>query len=145
MLDASSRGALLSKSYTEGFDLIESITANTYQWPTIRANPAPNTSKKPAGVHEVSETTALAAQVAQIHNVMKNLLTPHALPAVASEPVNVVSDSAEVACVYCGGAHLYEECPANPVSANYVNNFNKNNNPYSKRYNPDWRSHPNFS
>jgi hypothetical protein len=34
-----------------------------------------------------------------------------------------VSDSAEVACVYCGGAHLYEECPANPVSANYVNNF----------------------
>jgi hypothetical protein len=70
MLDASSGGALLSKSYTEGFDLIESITTNTYQWPTIRANPASNTSKKPAGVHEVSETTALAAQIAQIHNMM---------------------------------------------------------------------------
>jgi hypothetical protein len=106
MLDASSGGALLSKSYTEGFDLIESITTNTYQWPTIRANPASNTSKKSAGVHEVSETTALAAQVAQIHNMMKNLLTPPALHAVASEPINVVSDSAEVACVYCGGAHL---------------------------------------
>ncbi|MCI48499.1 hypothetical protein A2U01_0069742, partial [Trifolium medium] len=32
MLDASSGGALLSKSYTDGFALIESITANTYQW-----------------------------------------------------------------------------------------------------------------
>ncbi|MCI57135.1 hypothetical protein A2U01_0078386, partial [Trifolium medium] len=41
MLDASSGGVLLSKSYTEGFALIESITANTYQWPTVRATPAP--------------------------------------------------------------------------------------------------------
>jgi hypothetical protein len=77
--------------------------------------------------------------------MMKNLLTPPALPAVASDPVNVISDSTEVACVYCGGAHLYEECPANPVSANYVNNFNKNNNPYNKRYNPGLRNHLNFS
>ncbi|KAK2450136.1 hypothetical protein QL285_009271 [Trifolium repens] len=145
MLDASSGGALLSKSYTEGFDLIESITANTYQWPTIRANPASNTSKKPVGVHEVCETTTLAAQIALIHNMMKTLLTSPALPTVTAEPVNVVSDSAEVACVYCGGAHLYEEYPANPVSTNYVNNFNKNNNPYSERYNPGWRNHPNFS
>ncbi|MCI65817.1 hypothetical protein A2U01_0087075, partial [Trifolium medium] len=28
-------------------------------------------AKKTAGIHEVSETTALAAQVAQIHNMMK--------------------------------------------------------------------------
>jgi hypothetical protein len=30
ILDASSGGALLSKSYIKGFALIESITANTY-------------------------------------------------------------------------------------------------------------------
>ncbi|MCI55905.1 hypothetical protein A2U01_0077156, partial [Trifolium medium] len=66
MLDASFGGALLSKSYTDGFALIESITVNTYQWPTNRATPPPTAAKKPAGMHKVSETT-LAAQVAQIH------------------------------------------------------------------------------
>ncbi|MCI74539.1 hypothetical protein A2U01_0095803, partial [Trifolium medium] len=78
-----SGGALLSKSYTEGFALIESITTNTYQWPTARANPA--LAKKPAGIHEVSETTALAAQSAQIHNMMKTLMTPPVLPATKAE------------------------------------------------------------
>ncbi|MCI68125.1 hypothetical protein A2U01_0089384, partial [Trifolium medium] len=83
-----------------GFALIESITANTYQWPTVRATSAP--AKKTIGIHEVSETTAIATQVAQIHNMMKILMLPPSLPEVASEPVKVVADSAEVACVYCG-------------------------------------------
>ncbi|XP_058725983.1 uncharacterized protein LOC131597295 [Vicia villosa] len=91
MLDASSGGALLSKSYEEGYRLIE---------------------KKASGVHEVTETTALAAQVA---------------------------------CVYYGGEHLFEECTANPISANYVGNNNRYNNPYNNTYNPRWRNHPNFS
>ncbi|MCI39763.1 hypothetical protein A2U01_0060995, partial [Trifolium medium] len=121
-----SGGAILSKSYTEGFALIESIIANTYQWPTVRANLVP--AKKTASIHEVSETTALAAQVAQIHNMMKTLMLPPALPEVALEPVKVVADSAEVACVYCGGTHLFDDCPGNPVSVNYVANFGKNNN-----------------
>ncbi|XP_058733004.1 uncharacterized protein LOC131604588 [Vicia villosa] len=38
MLDAYSEGELLSKSYEEGYRMIESITTNTYQWPTTRAN-----------------------------------------------------------------------------------------------------------
>ncbi|MCI43397.1 hypothetical protein A2U01_0064634, partial [Trifolium medium] len=38
------------------------ITDNTYQLPTARATPTP--AKKPDGIHEVSETTALVAQVA---------------------------------------------------------------------------------
>ncbi|MCI88826.1 hypothetical protein A2U01_0110114, partial [Trifolium medium] len=70
-----------------------------------RANPAP--AKKPAGIHEVSETTAIAAQIAQIHNMMKTLMTRPVLPATEAEPVKVVTDSAEVACVYCGGGHLF--------------------------------------
>jgi hypothetical protein len=53
-------------------------------------------------VHEVSETTALAAQVALIHHMMKALLTPPVILEV------IATDSAEVACVYCGGAHLFE-------------------------------------
>ncbi|MCI28327.1 hypothetical protein A2U01_0049527, partial [Trifolium medium] len=57
----------------------------------------------------------------------------------------VVTDSAEVACVYCGGGHLFEDCPGNPVSVNYVANYSKHNNPYSATYSPGWKNHPNFS
>ncbi|MCI77017.1 hypothetical protein A2U01_0098287, partial [Trifolium medium] len=77
-----------SKSYNEGFDLIESITANTYQWPTTRANPGP--AKKTAGVHEVSETTALAAQIAQLSKMMKTFMTTPIKPTAEPEPVKVV-------------------------------------------------------
>jgi len=34
IFDASSKGALLSKSYQECYDLVEFITANSYQWTT---------------------------------------------------------------------------------------------------------------
>ncbi|MCI64656.1 hypothetical protein A2U01_0085914, partial [Trifolium medium] len=60
-------------------------------WPTARANLAP--AKKIAGIHEVSETTVLAAQIAQIHNMMKTLMTPPVLPANEAEPVKVVTDT----------------------------------------------------
>ncbi|KAI5427241.1 hypothetical protein KIW84_032592 [Lathyrus oleraceus] len=65
MLDASSGGALLSDSYEEGYKLIKSITDNTYQWPVSRVVPTPN-QKKPTGVHEVTETVVLTAQIAQL-------------------------------------------------------------------------------
>ncbi|XP_058725922.1 uncharacterized protein LOC131597232 [Vicia villosa] len=140
MLDASSGGALLSKSYEEGYRLIESITTNTYQWPTARANVS-TTQRRPAGVHEVTETTLLVAQVVQIHKMMKSLMTPDT---PKPDPVKVVTDALEVSCVYCGGVHLFEECTVNPVSANYVGNNNIYNNPYNNTYNPEWRNHPNF-
>ncbi|MCI42364.1 hypothetical protein A2U01_0063601, partial [Trifolium medium] len=41
----------------------------------------------------------------------------------------------EVACVYCGGGHLFADCHGNPISVNYVANYNKNNNPYNVTYN----------
>ena len=52
-----------------------------------------------------------------------------------------------VSCVYCGEGHLFDNCPGNPTSVNYVGSFNKQNqdNPYSNTYNPGWRQHPNFS
>lgn len=61
-----------------------------------------------------------------------------------TEHVNIVIDAPEVACVYCGGALLSEECSANPVSVNYVRN-KKFNNLYSNTYNPLWRNNPKFS
>lgn len=50
-------------SYIEGYNLIENITANTYQFPATRAF-TPISLKKSDGVHEVTESTSLVAQVA---------------------------------------------------------------------------------
>ncbi|KAI5419141.1 hypothetical protein KIW84_043362 [Lathyrus oleraceus] len=116
MLDASSGGTLLSESYEGGYRLIKSITSNKYQCPVTRET-SNSTQKRHASVYEVIETTTLAAQV--------------------------VTGASEVACVYCGGAHLFEECSANPVSVSYIGN-NKYNNPYINTYNLGWRNHPNF-
>ena len=52
-----------------------------------------------------------------------------------------------MSCVYCGEGHLFDNCPGNPTSVNYVGSFNRQNqdNPYSNTYNPGWRQHRNFS
>ncbi|XP_050878277.1 uncharacterized protein LOC127082090 [Lathyrus oleraceus] len=140
MLDASSGGALLSKSYEEGYKLIESITTNTYQCTVIRKY-VNSTQKRPVGVHEVTKTTTFVAQVAQIHKMMKNLMT---LEMTKLEPIKVVTNASAVSCMYYGGARLFEECSTNLVFVNYVSN-NKYNNLYSNTYNPGWHNHPNLS
>lgn len=104
MLDASNGGALLSYSYEDGYKLIESITSNTYQRLVTRVG-VRQTPKKLVGVYEVSESNALGAQVAQIHQMMKNMMNA---PEVAKlEPIKVVTDATTVSCVYCGGVHLF--------------------------------------
>ncbi|KAH9801672.1 hypothetical protein KPL71_001111 [Citrus sinensis] len=59
----------------------------------------------------------------------------------------VVKQVAELSCVYCGEEHDFDNCPRNPASVNYVDNFNRQlqNNPYLNTYNPGWKQHPNFS
>ncbi|KAL5547351.1 hypothetical protein UlMin_007038 [Ulmus minor] len=161
MLDASAGGALLNKSYAEAYELIESIAANSYQWPTSRIN----TTKKVAGVHELGDVSALTAQIASLTNMLKavstsNVVSPASLnsPVSATSPVVIEPNNSSVetvSCVFCGGGHVYDDCPNNPVSVNYVGNYNsgnynsgsynRGNNPYSNTYNPGWRQHPNFS
>ncbi|KAL5578038.1 hypothetical protein UlMin_019737 [Ulmus minor] len=161
MIDASAGGALLNKSYAEAYELIESIAVNSYQWPNSRIN----STKKVAGVHELGDVSALTAQIASLTNMLKAVSTSSVVsPASVSSPVSAISlvviepsnSSVEtVSCVFCGGGHIYDNCPNNPVSVNYVGNYNagnynsgnynRGNNPYSNTYNLGWRQHPNFS
>ncbi|XP_060967915.1 uncharacterized protein LOC133035754 [Cannabis sativa] len=64
VLDASANGAILSKSYNEAFEILETIASNNYQWSNTRAQ----TSRKVAGVLEVDAITALTAQMASMTN-----------------------------------------------------------------------------
>ncbi|KAH9770702.1 hypothetical protein KPL71_012459 [Citrus sinensis] len=133
MVDASANGALLSKSYNEAYEILERIANNNYQWPSTRQAAARGTTR----VHNIDALTALSAQVTSLTNMMKVMTT-------APASINLV---AEISCVYCGEEHLFDNCPGNPTSVNYVGIFNKQNqdNPYSNTYNTGWRQHPNFS
>ena len=121
MVDASTNGALLSKSY------------NNYQWPSTRKAAARGTE----GVHNVDALTALLAQVTSLTKMVKAMTT-------APATVNQIYD---VSCVYCGEGHLFDNCPSNPASVNYMGSFNRQNqsNPYLNTYNPGWKEHLNFS
>ncbi|KAI5400569.1 hypothetical protein KIW84_065451 [Lathyrus oleraceus] len=128
-------------SYYDVFDLNSMNTGvirptNTYQWPVTRLGFV-STQKKPIGAREVTKTTSLATQVSQINQMVKNMfMSPDVL---VVEPFKVVTDTSEVACVYCEGDYLFEDCSTNLVSMNYVENKKYNT------YNPTWSYHPNFS
>lgn len=107
MLDAPFGGSLLFKNYKGGYNLIESITTNTYQWLVTRATIIV-IPKKPIGLHEVSENTTFSSQESKIHQMMKNMMTSSETP--VAELIILVIDIIEVACVYYGESHLFEYC-----------------------------------
>ncbi|KAH9762816.1 hypothetical protein KPL70_000947 [Citrus sinensis] len=98
MVDASTNGALLSKSYNEAYEILERIANNNYQWPSTRQAAARGT----AGVHNVDALTTLAAQVTSLTMMVKAMTT-------APATINQISD---MSCVYCGEWHLFDNCPA---------------------------------
>ena len=61
--------------------------------------------------------TALSAQVTSLTNMVKAMTN-------ASTTVQQV---VEISCVYCGEGHLFDNCPWNPASVNYVGNYNRQN------------------
>ncbi|XP_020417839.1 uncharacterized protein LOC109948603 [Prunus persica] len=133
LVDAAAGGALMTKTATEAFELLETMASNNYQWPSERMN------LKPAGVLEVN---AMALLTAQISNLTKK---------VDSLSVNAINTSTNFGCELCAGPHPSSECTkGNPFASaeqvNQVGEFNRQrNNPYSNTYNPGWRNHPNFS
>ncbi|XP_024969709.1 uncharacterized protein LOC112509068 [Cynara cardunculus var. scolymus] len=122
-------------TYNEGYEILEKITVNNGHWTDPRAQ----SQKKTDGIHDVDAYTALTAQLTSITNMLKNLTFGQEEQQVANTPVQTVLS---VQCVCCGGEHIYEHCPHNSESVNYVHN---RANPYSNNYNASWRQHPNFS
>ena len=57
----------MDKHHTAGYELVETMAANNYQWPNDRQAP-----RRPAGVYEVDSITALAAQVAALTKRLDN-------------------------------------------------------------------------
>ena len=111
IVDASANEALLSKSYTEAYEILERIANNNYQWPSTRQPAARGTT----WVHNIDVITTLSTQVTSLTNMVK---------AMASAPA-AVKQVAELFCMYCGEEHEFDKCPGNLASVNYVGNFNR--------------------
>ncbi|KAG8491357.1 hypothetical protein CXB51_014478 [Gossypium anomalum] len=140
VVDASANGAILSKSYNEAYEIIERIASNNYQWPTNRAT----SGRRVVGIHKVDAFTSLASQVSSISSMLKNLTTNRS-NSFAVQPPNQYMN---IACVYYGEGHVFEECPSNPESMYYIGNQNQTRGRQglqSKFYKPSWRNHPNLS
>ena len=109
-IDAAAGGALMGKSYDEAYDLLETMAANNYQWPSERL-----TQRKVAGMYEVDAMTALAAQVSALTKKIDSL---------AVQPVKAVQ-STSVICDICAGNHASEQCAISAESVQYVSNYNR--------------------
>ena len=136
MVDASEIGVLLSKSYNEAYESLERIANNNYQWPSTKQAAAKGTAR----IHDIDALTsliALSAQITTLTNMIQAITT-------APTTVNQVTD---VSCFYCGEGHLFDNCPGNLASANYMGNFNRKKLEQSifKHLQPGWRQHSNFS
>src|SRR3954462_8136040 len=135
MIDAASGRSLNNKTLEEAEELIETLASNHYARNRDR-------SRKQAGVYELDQSTAFAAQTTAIQQQL-NLLNQK-----INAPVKT--------CGLCNGqGHSSSECQVgNPFAqneqANYLNQqrgqSNSYGNPYPHNYNPNWRTqHPNLS
>ena len=91
IVDAAADGALMNKTYTTAYALIEDIVQNHYQWTSERAITAvaPSPSKKEAGMHEVSSFDHLSAKVDTLFQKFDKFSVSVVTPAPVSPPCEV--------------------------------------------------------
>jgi len=90
-IDAAAGGALMNKTYTGAYALIEDMTQNHYQRTSERAVTvvAPPPSKKEAGMYEVSTFDHLYAKVDTLSEKFDKLNVNVFTPAPVSPPCEI--------------------------------------------------------
>lgn len=131
MVDAASGGSINNETSEEAYELMETLDSENYTKHSDRI-------QKLAGVFEVDQSTAFAAQMSTIQQQLNQIKVQINAPAKV--------------CELCGGEHSLQGCQlenlfAQNEQANYLNfqigqdNSYKNLYPYN--YNPYWdTTHP---
>ncbi|KAL3834043.1 hypothetical protein ACJIZ3_008779 [Penstemon smallii] len=110
LVDATAGGTMLSKSYDESWEILDTMAYNNHSWTSERATSAKSTPER----LELDAITALSAQMAILSNKVDKLgQKPEVVQQVQFMPSS---------CVTCGGAHTYDMCPGNPEAVNYLGN-----------------------
>ena len=132
IIDAAAGGELIGKERDEAYELLEEMASNSYQWQSDLAMP-----RKAAGVHEIDAISDIHAQLALLTKKLD--ATNVSVIQTQSHPyMDLLQDNQPMK-----GQVGNFGFPSNE-QANYVNNFQRNNNPYSNTYIPAWRNHPNL-
>ncbi|XP_073271486.1 uncharacterized protein [Primulina huaijiensis] len=137
MIDDAACGNLLRKTTEEGYELLEEMAASSYH-----PQPERNNQRRSAGVHQVTDLSAIAAQLDVLNRKLDGL-----------NMGGTAMRLQEIFCEKCGGEHYIKDCQdSGPfyvqegVPVNQVGVQNRpRKDPYSNTYNPGWRQHPNFS
>jgi hypothetical protein len=135
-VDAAAGGALMNKNYTEAYALIEDMAQNHYKWTDERAITSSSSSKKEAGMYEVSNYDHPAAKIDALTEKFEKFI----VSAIPSTP-------ASSSCEICGiTGHVSVDCQLGSAingveQMNYAQynqgmrqnqNFYKNQNPYGQ-------------
>ncbi|XP_061336907.1 uncharacterized protein LOC133283987 [Gastrolobium bilobum] len=139
IVDASSGGSLLDKTFTEAYEILERMENNNYQWPSERTI----AQQKVSGVLELDAISSLSAHISSLTNTLKNLNLSTDAKAQPQQAHVISNTSNVVTCVFCTGPHIYDDCPQNPQSVFFVGNYNRNNQ-YSNSYNQGWGNNNNL-
>jgi len=101
-VDATAGGALMNKTYTTSYALIEDMAQNHYQWTSERAITVVihSPSKKEAGMHEVSTLDHLSVKVDTHFKKFDKLSVSVVTPAPVSPPCEVCGIFGHT-CVEC--------------------------------------------
>jgi len=115
-VDAAAGGALMNKTYTATYALIENMAQNHYRWTSERDITASSPSIKEAGTYEISSLDHLAAKVDSLTQKFDKMNTSVVKPAPVSPP-----------CKVCGVfGHIGVECQLSSVVYNQGMRPNKN-------------------
>ncbi|XP_061375337.1 uncharacterized protein LOC133317489 [Gastrolobium bilobum] len=130
VVDASAGGALLARTFTEAYEILERMAFSNYQWPTERMN----TPKKAARVLEHNDVSVLVEHISSLNDTINSL---NLSADVRAHQVHAITNV--ISCVFCNGPHVYDNCPKNPQYVCFVGSYNMNN-PYLNTYNQGWGS-----
>lgn len=100
VVDAFANGTFLDKSYNQANEILEMITKNDYQYPTMRLG----SGKRAIGAMKLDAITSLTTQVSFIANMIRTMQR-----SIAAKEVKIT----DKICVYYGGNHDFEECHLN--------------------------------
>lgn len=84
VVDASSNGTLLDKSYSEAYMILERIANNDYQYPTTRLG----IGRRVVGAMELNAIMSLKAQVSSLANMIKTIQKPTTVKEFKSIDIN---------------------------------------------------------
>jgi len=118
-VDTVAGGALMNKTYTSAYSLIEDMAQNQYQWTSEKDITASSPSKQEAGMYEISSIDHLAAKVDALTQKIDKINTSVVTP-------TPVSPHCEICSVF---GHIGVECQLGSVV------YNQGMRPNQKFYN----------